>query len=70
MMTKVKILITLQGNTAAKQYIKKVKIKYLAIQKQHLNYSTNKILLALLNISKAIRDFLKFYNLEANSVQM
>lgn len=69
-MIKVKIMKTLRDNTAARQYTKKVKIKYLATQKQLLNYSINKILQALLKINKATKDFLKFYNLAVNNAQM
>lgn len=70
MMNKVRILRTPQDNTAVKQYTKKARIKYLAIQKQLLNYLTNKIHLALLNINKAIRGYLKFYNLGVSSAQI
>jgi hypothetical protein len=70
MMNKVRILRTPQDNTAVKQYTKKARTKYLAIQKQLLNYSINKIHLALLNINKAIRGYLKFYNLGVSSAQM
>jgi len=69
-MNKLKILRILQDNTVAKQFTKKVRIKCLAIQRLHLNYSINKILLAHLNINKAIRGYLKFYNLEVSSAQM
>lgn len=70
MMNKVRILRTPQDNTAAKQYTKKARTKYSAIQKQLLNYLINKILPALLNINKAIRGYLKFYNLGVSSAQI
>jgi len=69
-MNKVRILRTPQDNTAAKQYTKKARTKYSAIQKQLLNYLINKILPALLNINKAIRGYLKFYNLGVSSAQI
>jgi hypothetical protein len=70
MMSKIEILKTLQDNTVAKQYTKKVKIKYLTIQKQRLNYLTNKTPPEHSNINKAIKGSLKYYNLEVSSVQM
>ena len=69
-MNKVRILRTPQDNTAVKQYTKKARTKYLAIQKQLLNYLINKIPLALLNINKAIRGYHKFYNLGVSSAQI